>query len=141
MTSDKIKSYEDLKVWQQSILLVERIYILTEIFPKKEQYRLVDQLCRAAVSVPSNIAEGSMRHTTREYIRFIGIAQGSLAEVETQLIISQRLNYLKEDSFMSTMTLAREIGKMLNALRQALEKRLAPVSIHQPPALATSTFS
>jgi four helix bundle protein len=141
VTSDKIKSYEDLKVWQQSILLVERIYILTEIFPKKEQYRLVDQLCRAAVSVPSNIAEGSMRHTTREYIRFIGIAQGSLAEVETQLIISQRLNYLKEDSFMSTMTLAREIGKMLNALRQALEKRLAPVSIHQPPALATSTFS
>ena len=121
----KIRSYEDLTVWQQSMLLVERIYLATEAFPQKEQYRLVDQLCRAVVSVPSNIAEGSMRHTTREYIRFIDIAKGSLAEVETQLMIAKKLNYLQENEFLSIMNIARDIGKMLNALRAALNRKMS----------------
>ncbi len=126
-----IRSYEDLTVWQKAMDLVERIYHTTESFPKKEQYRLVDQLSRAAVSVPSNIAEGSMRHTTKEFIRFVGVSQGSLAEVETQLIIAYRLRYIDKDNFSSTIGLAREVGKMLNALNQALEKKLQGITSHQ----------
>ncbi len=105
--------------------LVEEIYNLTSNFPKNEQYRLVDQLCRAAVSIPSNIAEGSMRHTTKEYIRFVGIAQGSLAEVETQIMIAKRLNYLAENEYFSIMNLAKEAGKMLNGLNSSLVKKIA----------------
>ncbi|MDX2112692.1 MAG: four helix bundle protein [Alphaproteobacteria bacterium] len=126
-----IRSYEDLTVWQKAMDLVERIYHTTESFPKKEQYRLVDQLSRAAVSVPSNIAEGSMRHTTKEFIRFVSVSQGSLAEVETQLIIAYRLRYIDKDNFSSTIGLAREVGKMLNALNQALEKKLQGITSHQ----------
>jgi len=120
----KIRGYEDLKVWQQAMELVEMIYIATENFPKKEQYRLVDQLCRAVVSVPSNIAEGSMRHTTKEYIRFVGIAQGSLAEVETQIMISKKLNYLEESYYLQIMNVASEVGKMLNGLNYSLSRKI-----------------
>lgn len=119
-----VKSYEDLEVWQKSMELVERIYCVTENFPKKEQYRLVDQLCRAAVSVPSNIAEGSKRHTTREYARFVGIAQGSLAEVETQLLIAKRLSYIDDNTFLPVIELTREIGRRLGGLYNALERKI-----------------
>jgi four helix bundle protein len=130
----KIRSYEDLKVWQKSMELVELIYIATDKFPKKEQYRLVDQLCRAVVSIPSNIAEGSMRHTTKEYIRFVGIAQGSLAEMETQIMIAKRLNYIEESDYSFIMLVASEVGKMLNGLSFSLTNKL-----QNQYSLATST--
>ena len=120
----KIRSYEDLKVWQLAMELVELVYMVTEKFPKKEQYRLVDQLCRASVSVPSNIAEGSMRHTTREYIRFVGIAQGSLAEVETQVMIAKKLGFLEENDYLNIMNVASDVGKMLNGLRSSLMRKI-----------------
>ncbi len=120
---NKIRGYEDLKVWQQAMTLVELVYIATKKFPKQEQYRLVDQLCRAVVSVPSNIAEGCMRHTTKEYIRFVGIAQGSLAEVETQVMIARRLHFLEENEYLHIMNVASEVGKMLNGLNSSLVKK------------------
>lgn len=126
----KIRGYEDLKVWQKSMELVEMVYIATDRFPKKEQYRLVDQLCRAAVSVPSNIAEGSMRHTTKEYIRFVGIAQGSLAEVETQLMIAKKLNYIEENDYFNIMSVASEVGKMLNGLNTSLMRKINETTNH-----------
>ena len=92
----KIKSHKDLKVWQESMTLVIHIYKLSEDFPKHEIYGLSSQIRRAAVSIPSNIAEGAGRKGESEFIRFLYIALGSLAEVETQLEISERLNYIKD---------------------------------------------
>jgi len=131
-----IKSYQDLRVWNLSMELVEMIYHLTEKFPAKEKYRLVDQLCRAVVSVPSNIAEGSKRHTTREYARFVGIAQGSLAEVETQLLIAKRLVYINENEFTATETVTNEIGKLLGGLFSALERKANQSPLPLTPTLA-----
>lgn len=115
--------------------LVERIYKLTEFFPKKEQYRLTDQLCRAAISVPSNIAEGSMRHTTKEYIRFVAMAQGSIAEIETQLMLAMRLRYCEQNLSLETLQFARRIGMMLTSLMGALYRKIERESFtnHEPP--------
>ena len=86
--------YQDLEVWQKSMILVEEIYKLTKNFPSEERYGLVSQIRRSAVSIPSNIAEGKSRGTRKDYCRFIYIASGSLAELETQIQISIRLGYL-----------------------------------------------
>jgi four helix bundle protein len=93
---DKIKSHKDLKVWQESMGLVIQIYKISEDFPKHEVYGLCSQIRRAAVSIPSNIAEGAGRKGENEFSRFLYIALGSLSEVETQLEISQRLNYIND---------------------------------------------
>src|SRR5258708_1498266 len=89
-----IKSYRDLETWQTAMGLVAQIYRVTKIFPKDELYSLTSQLRRAAVSVPSNIAEGQGRDSTKEFLHHLSIAHGSLCEVETQLLIAQRLEYL-----------------------------------------------
>ena len=91
---DKIKSHKDLKVWQESMTLVILVYRISEDFPKHEIYGLSSQIRRAAVSIPSNIAEGAGRNGENEFTRFLYIALGSLSEVETQLEISQRLSYV-----------------------------------------------
>lgn len=88
----------NLKTWQAGIELVEQVYGLTRSFPKHEQYGLAGQMQRAAVSVPSNIAEGRARDSRQEYIRGLMMARGSLAELETQLVISARLKYIKADA-------------------------------------------
>mgnify|MGYP000668987883 FL=1 len=93
---DKIKSHKDLKVWQESMTLVTQIYKISEDFPKHEIYGLSSQIRRAAVSIPSNIAEGAGRKGENEFTRFLYIALGSLSEVETQLEISHRLGYIKD---------------------------------------------
>ena len=93
---DKIKSHKDLKVWQESMNLVTKIYKVSEVFPRPEIYGLSSQIRRAAVSIPSNIAEGAGRKGENEFVRFLYIALGSLSEVETQLEISLRLNYIKD---------------------------------------------
>lgn len=111
-----IRSYQDLIVWQKAMDLCEGIYERTRNFPKEEIYGLTSQIRRAAVSVPSNIAEGHARGSGTDYRRFLFIAHGSLAETETQLILSQRLGYLKTDEADPLLSLAVEISKMLRSL-------------------------
>jgi four helix bundle protein len=106
-----VKRYNDLIAWQKAMDLVEQIYMITRSFPKEELYGLTSQLRRAAVSIPSNIAEGHCRNGRREFVHHLSIALGSLGEVETQVIVAQRLGYLADSS--STLELASETGRIL----------------------------
>lgn len=103
-------------VWEKSIQLVTDIYRLTKTFPKEEIYGLISQMQRAAVSIPSNIAEGNERNSKKEFIHFLHIARGSLAELETQIIISERLGYINQNQSMQILNNCHEIGKMINGL-------------------------
>ena len=94
--------YQKLRIWLKSMELAEKIYALTSIFPKHEMYGLRSQIRRAAVSIPSNIAEGSQRGSNKEFANFISIARGSLAEVETQLILANRIGYVNEEELRGT---------------------------------------
>jgi four helix bundle protein len=94
--NEKLKTHKDLDAWSKAIELVEAVYGLTRAFPKTEMYGLTNQLRRAAVSVPSNIAEGAARRSTKEFIQFLHVALGSVSEVETQVIIAQRLDYVDD---------------------------------------------
>ena len=119
-----VSSFRDLRVWQASMNLVENIYRLTSSFPKQEMYGLSSQIQRAAVSVPSNLAEGHTRESTKEYLHHISMSQASLAELETQLEIAFRLKYLDQIQLKSTLELVSAIGRQLFALRNALLKKL-----------------
>lgn len=119
----KINSYSDLTVWQKSIQLVEMIYVITKDFPKDELYALTNQIRRAAVSIPSNIAEGQQRNSTEQFCYFLSIAQGSKAEVETQVIIAKRLNYITENKEKELLKQLEEISKMLVALKKRLSQK------------------
>ena len=119
-----ISSFKDLIVWQKSIDLVAKVYKTTKKFPKEETYGLTNQIRRAAVSVPSNISEGHARNSTAEFRKFLSIARGSLAEIETQFIIARRLNYIAETDFQFLRDLQIEINKMLNSLMKKLAARL-----------------
>ena len=121
-----LRSYQDLEVWQRAMDLVEDCYQLTKFFPKSEVYGLANQLQRAAVSVPANIAEGRSRQYTRELLQYISIAYGSLAELETLIQIAGRLNYIQTDQSEGTLEKTAEIGRMLNGLRRSLETNTAP---------------
>lgn len=112
----EIKSYKDLTVWQKAYKLSLIVYRLTKTFPKAELYALVSQMRRAAVSVPSNIAEGYCRQRKLEYIQFLLIAFASGAELETQLLISKDLGYLSGEDFNKANNLLQEVMKMLNSL-------------------------
>lgn len=116
-----VQSYRDLIVWQKSMDLVERVYRMTGVFPKEEMYGLSSQVRRAAVSIPSNIAEGQARKSTAEFMQFLSIAQGSRAEVETQTLIAQRLGYVTESQIKEILSLLDEISRMLNTLRTKLQ--------------------
>jgi four helix bundle protein len=119
----KIKSYQDLEVWQKAMDLVVMCYQMTTKFPKNEIYGLSSQLQRAAVSVPANIAEGRQRQHSKEFLQHLSIAYGSLAELETHIQIAGRLNYIYEDQIKKILGITAEIGKMLNGLRRSIEKR------------------
>ena len=112
----KISSFEDMTVWQKSIELVQEIYQLVKLLPKTETYALSDQMRRAAVSIPSNIAEGQQRNGINEYIHFLAIAKGSTGELYTQLVICSRLGYLSKEQTVSAMDLTKQINKMLHVL-------------------------
>lgn len=118
----KIESYRDLRVWQKAIDFVTLCYKLSETFPKHEIYGLTSQLRRAAVSVPSNIAEGNGRESNIEYLHFLHIARGSLRESETQLIIAERLNYIDKTRLDNALQQSDEIGRMLTNLTRSLKK-------------------
>jgi four helix bundle protein len=118
-----VKRYNDLIAWQKAMDLVEQIYMITRSFPKEELYGLTSQLRRAAVSIPSNIAEGHCRNGRREFVHHLSIALGSLGEVETQVIVAQRLGYLADSS--STLELASETGRILVGLMHSLERHVA----------------
>jgi four helix bundle protein len=114
----KTQSYKDLVVWQKGIALAKAIYQLTAKFPSDEKFGLISQMRRAAVSIPSNIAEGQARHTTGEFIQFISHAEGSVAELETQLILGIELGFAK--AAKTVFILLDEIRRMLNGLRRKL---------------------
>ena len=118
-----IKSYRDLIVWKESVELVQDVYLLTAGFSSNERFGLTSQMRRSAVSVPSNIAEGWGRKRTGNYIQFLSIASGSLAELTTQVEISYRLGFFDKDQFDVLENKMMEIGKMLFVLIQKLEKQ------------------
>ncbi len=110
------RDHKDLIVWQKSMDLLVEVYRLVKKLPKEETYALSDQMRRAAVSIPSNIAEGRGRSSEKDYLRFLFIARGSRAELETQLMACLRLNYLAEDDIEFALSLCDEVGKMLNSI-------------------------
>ena len=114
-------SHRDLIVWQEAMNMVEMIYRVTARFPQAETYGLASQLRRSAVSVPSNIAEGAGRNSTRELVQFVGVASGSLAELDTQLEIAVRLGYL--DKGAEPIQHSSRVGQLLVALRRSLRDR------------------
>jgi four helix bundle protein len=123
----KVKHYRELVVWQKSMQLTKTIYEISGGFPKQEQYGLTSQMRRSAISIPSNIAEGHNRDSLKEYLRFLSIAQGSVAELETQVCLAGLLNYIDLMQEQELLASIDEIGKMLRGLQMKLsEKLLAP---------------
>lgn len=116
-------SYRDLLVWRKAMDLAEGAYSLAKHMPKAEQFRLTAQLLRAAVSVPANIAEGRARTSKREFLNFLSIASGSLAETETLLMLSVRTGLLAREEVVPVFNKAEEVGRMLTALKQTLRKQ------------------
>ena len=116
----KVKNYQDLIAWQKAMDLVEDVYKASKAFPKEEIYALTSQIRRAAVSVPSNIAEGQGRRTTSDFLRHLSIAYGSLCEVETQILIAARLRYLEKRNVEPVLVRAGEVGRLLNGLMNSL---------------------
>ena len=124
MGDEKPKGYKDLLVWRKGIELVKSIYQLTQRFPSDERFGLTSQLRRSAVSVPCNIAEGQARHTTKEFIHFISNSEGSLAEVDTQVVIATELQYCTQKETEFVFGLIDELRRMLNGLRRRLQDKL-----------------
>lgn len=115
-----IKTFRDLLIWQKSMDFVTCIYKETNEFPREEQFGLTQQLRRAAVSVPSNIAEGYGRNSTKDYMRFLRIAIGSLYEIQTQILISKNLGYISKEVFEKHFDALREIERMITSLIKKL---------------------
>jgi four helix bundle protein len=116
-----VTHFKELIAWQKAMDLVELVYTQTRGYPREEVYGLTNQTRRAAVSVPSNIAEGQGRRTTRDFLHYLSIAYGSLCELETQILIGQRLDYLNSTSATSVLVLSAEVGRLINGLSKALE--------------------
>ena len=116
-----VKSYRDLIVWQKGMKLAAMTYRLAKLMPRQEEYRLTNQMLRAAASVPANIAEGHMRNTRKDYARFVSISRGSLAELETFLTLAVDVELLTIRSGGRSRDMADEVGRMLNTLRIRLE--------------------
>jgi len=124
--SAKVKHYKELKIWQKGMDMAKSVYRLTAQFPAEERFGLIVQMRRAAVSVPSNIAEGQARSGTREFLQFLSHANGSLAEMETQVLLSVDLGYCREPDVESIL---REIGELQRMLA-AIKRKLAVFSNH-----------
>jgi four helix bundle protein len=118
-----MKSYQELDAWQKGVRLSIEVYKVTEDFPRSEKFGLTAQIRRATVSVPANIAEGWGRGSTREYVQFLIVARGSIFELETHLIIGQKLGFLKESQLDQLLQVTQAIGRMLNGLILSLRAR------------------
>jgi len=116
--------FKELEVWQVAMKLAVDVYDLTSNFPREERFGLSSQLQRAAVSIASNIAEGNARNSTRDYARFVSMALGSSAELQTQLLLSRELGLGSEDMRIKSLDSCERVGQMLNRLHQALTRRL-----------------
>jgi four helix bundle protein len=117
------RHYKDLIAWQKAMELVSAVYEATDGFPKREVYSLTDQIRRAAVSIPSNIAEGQAHYSNREFVHFLRHSRGSLAELETQLLIAQRQRYLPDSLTETLIKQADELGRILSGLINSLKQR------------------
>lgn len=118
-----VQSYGQLIAWQKAMELVKRIYELTKDFPREEIYGLTGQIRRAAVSIPSNIAEGQGRDSTKEFLHHLSIAYGSLMETETQILIAVNLDYLKANESNSILEKTAEAGRLINGLSRSLKQK------------------
>ncbi len=123
MDQGPLQSYRDLRVWQEAMTLGEKCYELTREYPKDELYGMSSQIRRSAASVPANIAEGYGRGTRGEYIQSLRVAQGSLKELETHLMLSQRVRLSSDAAFEPVLAQCEAVGKMLHALIRSLQKR------------------
>ncbi|HYK08528.1 MAG TPA: four helix bundle protein [Candidatus Eisenbacteria bacterium] len=117
-----IKSYKELIVWQKGIDLVKEIYILTSKFPREEIYGLTSQMRRAAISIPSNIAEGSGRKSLKDYAQFYSIAYGSALELETQVIIAKELKFAQMKDYIKVDAVLQEVARMLNFMKTKMRE-------------------
>jgi four helix bundle protein len=122
----EIQCYRDLIAWQKAMDFVVMIYEITVQFPRDELYGLTCQLRRSAVSIPSNIAEGHGRQSTREFVHFLSVAYGSLNEAQTQVMLAQRLGFLKADQSAKVLQLSYEVARPINGLSQSLTRKLTP---------------
>jgi four helix bundle protein len=120
----KVQNYRGLIAWQKAMALVKSIYQTTKGFPKDETYGLTSQIRRAAVSIPSNIAEGQGRNSTKEFIQFLSIAYGSLMEVETQIMIAESLEYLQTKDLEVFLEQTGEVARLINGLSKSLESKI-----------------
>ena len=117
----QVNSYKDLQVWQKSMEIVMAIYTETNTLPANEKYGLVSQIRRAVVSIPANIAEGYGRNSSKSYAAFLKIACGSLYELETELLIADKLNYIQPENKLTILNAIEEVGKMLNSLIKKID--------------------
>ncbi|HEX8128538.1 MAG TPA: four helix bundle protein [Pyrinomonadaceae bacterium] len=119
-----MRPHEKLEVWGKAIDFVVTVYKMTESFPQEEKFGLTSQIRRAAVSIPSNIAEGAARQSPKEFARFLSIAQGSASELETELLIARRLNYLQEEIYLELRATLDSLGRMIIGLSQYLKRKI-----------------
>ncbi|NOT96903.1 MAG: four helix bundle protein [Nitrospira sp.] len=133
MDGTPLRTHKDLEVWKKSMDLAANVYSLTARFPKEELYGLTSQIRRAAVSIPSNIAEGAARHSRKEFIQFLHIASGSVAELETQLLLALRMGLISSNSIISDI---EEVRKPLLGLLRSLKKK--PITHHSSPITSPS---
>ncbi len=118
-----MQSFKELKVWQKGIELVAIVYKITTSFPEEEKYGLSAQMRRAAVSIPSNIAEGHLRKTAKDFKQFLSIARGSCAELETQIIIAHKLGFIHDDNFNNLSSKIEELSKMLSSFYSKINSK------------------
>lgn len=128
METEKVKTFRDLKVWQKAHSLVLDIYKITKSFPREEQFGVVSQLRRSAASIPTNIIEGHKRKSRKEFLYFLNIADASLEETKYHIILSQDLQYLKEEDFIRLSARCDEVGKMLFGFQKNLNSYRLPLN-------------
>ena len=119
-----VQSYRDLIVWQKAMELADRAFAISEFMPKSQRFVLCAQIERAAASLPANIAEGRSRHSERDFIYHLNVARGSLAELETLLLLAQRRGFVRENDLSTCFGLSEEITKMLHALKSSLSEQI-----------------
>ncbi len=118
-----VRTFKDLIVWQEALEFVVDVYKVTEKFPKSEMYGLTNQIRRSAVSIPSNIAEGNQRNSIPQYLKFVSIARGSLGELETQIILSHKLDYVDKNTQDDLLLKVEKIGRLIGGLMKSLKAK------------------